>query len=309
MTAPSLAGLAPARMGTTVVATEGLMVSPDIATQAFQHSGNEYPSVMQVLGAAPRSRFSTPFAEAYAAFGNSLKPKEFTAWDIYFATFAAGLRGSTAVHVKIALTASCKVFAFIKSISCRNRGGPCMAEVEAVYLSNTGLAHPWTRTDNNALPALLAQPVPLTMGPASIDGAVYAGEMDFSIDFGHEVLVGVDGSPGDGLLYPTVAQFIGGKPVFTAAHGDPMSILTELGFTGEAIDADSFIQYMRTVDASSQLVGSTGYSLTMAKGRVVPVDFGADTMRAARGGFRVEPLSIDDTYPIIVASGAAVPTP
>lgn len=307
MTAPALSGLAPARMGTTVVATEGLMVSPDLAEEAFRHSGNEFPSVMQSMGAASRMRFSTPFAEAYAVFGG-LKPKEFTAWDFYLATFASGLRDSASLHVKFALTGSCKVFACIKNISCRNRG-ICMAEIEAVYLSNTGMAHPWTRTDNNALPALVSEPVLLTMGPATIDASTKAGALDFSLDFGHEIITGVDGVPGDGLLYPTVAQFIGGTPVFTASHGDPLSILTEIGFTGEEIDSDSFVQYLRTISATTQLVGTTGYSLTIAKGRVSPVDFGANSLRASRLGYKVTALSPDGTYPVIVASGASVPTP
>jgi hypothetical protein len=308
MTVPSLSGLAPARAGTTVLATQGLSVSPDLAEEAFRHSGNEFPSVMQSMGAAPRMRYSTPFAEAYAVFGG-LKPKEFSAWDFYLATFAAGLRDvANATHVKFALTASCKVFACIKSISCRNRG-VCMADIEAVYLSNNGITHPWTRTDNNALPTLSAEPVLLTMGPATIDGVTKAGSLDFAIDFGHEIITGLDGVPGDGLLYPTVAQFIGGSPMFTASHGDPLTLLTEIGFTGEEIDTDSFVQYLRTISATTQLVGTTGYSLTIAKGRVSPVDFGADSLRASRLGYRVTTLSPDGTYPVIVASGQAVPTP
>jgi hypothetical protein len=122
MTVAGLAGLAPARIASTVVATEGLSVSPDIAKDVFQHSGNPYGSVMQVLGAAPRVRYSTPFAEAWTVFGSSLKPKAFTTWDVYFSSFASGVRDSASTHVKLALTASCSVFAWIRSISCRDRG-------------------------------------------------------------------------------------------------------------------------------------------------------------------------------------------
>jgi hypothetical protein len=306
MTVPSLSGLAPLRLGSTVLAAEGLTVSPDIAEEAFQHSGNEFPSVMQVYGAAPRVRFRTPFAEAYTLFGG-LRPKTFTTLDAYLANFASGLRDSASTHHKFALTAACSVFAYIRSLSVSNRR-PLMAEVEAVYLSSTGVLHPWTRTDNNAMPTLSAEPALLTMGPNSINGSVYAGAMDFNIDFGHDVIVGIDGMPGDGLLYPTVAQFIGGKPMITTAHGDPMSIMTALGFTGLPISAN-FIQYFRGIDPTTQLVLATGYSLTMALGRVSPIDFGANTMRAARGGFKVTPLSVGALYPVIVASGQAVPTP
>ncbi|MBA3591564.1 hypothetical protein [Methylibium sp.] len=302
MADPIVYSLAPLRINATVLATAGLQVPPDVASEAFRHSGNEFASALVVPGAAPRVRFRTPFKAAYDLIGFKILPV--TTLDIYFAKFAASIRDPNSTHAKYSLAVSAKAVAFIRSFSVAH-GGIAMAEVEVVLLSSDGMAHPFAAPATAALPTLAAQPTLHTMGTTSINGTAIAGAVDASVDLAPNVMIGIDGTPGDGLLYPTVATYLGGAPSIEVGHGDPITLLATLGLTGVAVGASTFKQWLREFDATTQLALSTGVSLTIASasGRMIPVDFGADNQSAAKGGLRIEGLSTSTTHPIAVGTG------
>lgn len=304
MAAATLTSLAPLTLGSTTLATANLRVSPDVATIMHRNSGNEFPSVVAVPGAAPRISFSTPFYEAYNLIG--LKGTPFSTANVYLAKFASGIRSASSVHVKYALTASCSVFAYIKSLA-GSQGGIIMAEVELVYLSNDGTTYPFTPSTSNALPSLASQPALRTIGPATLNGTTTAGISSINVDLAPAIETMVN----DGDLYPRTCAYEGGTPVITCEHMDPDALRAAIGLTGSAISSNAII-YLRDYDTTSQLASTTGVSLTVASGRIVPVEWGADNLQVAKGGFRVDCLSTPTTpttHPIVVATGASVPTP
>jgi hypothetical protein len=89
---------------------------------------------------------------------------------------------------------------------------------------------------------------------------------------------------------------------------DPETLRGTLGFIGQPISAN-FVQYFRDIDQTSQVASTTGVSFTVASGRCMPVEWGADNLQVAKGGIRTECLSSSTTHPVAVASGASVPTP
>lgn len=299
MTAPVIWSLAPLTLASTTLPTANLKVSPDIAALAYRTAGNEFSSVEAVLGGSPRVSFSCTLAEAYAAIG--LKATKFTTCNIYLAKFVDGIRDSSSTHAKYALASSATAYAYIKSISC-GHGGIATAEVEIIFLSSDGLIHPLTPTTNNALPSLASQPALRTCGPCTINGTTITGVESFDMDLGSTI----EAVTSDGNLYPTVCTYVGGNPVITVQHTDPETLRGTLGFTGAAISAN-FVQYLRDVNTTTQLASATGMSFTVASGRVIPLDWGADNLQLAKGGFRVNCLSTSATHPVVVATGASVP--
>lgn len=301
MTDPLIYSLAPAKINSTVLAVGNLRVSPAVAKAVTRHSGNEFPSIITIPGAAPRVRFQTPFGPAYTLLG--LKALEVTTLDVAMASFAAGLRQTSGR--KFGLSTNATAFVYIRSVAVPPRG-IAWAEIECVYLSADGLLHPVTPA-TATLPVLAAEPQLHTAGPSSLNGTVRAGAVGFTFDLNSEVVDGINGEPGDGLLYPTVAQYLGGAPSITVEHGDPVSILTDLGLVGANISANA-VHYLRAYDATTQLALATGLILTIANGRITPLDFGADSGRVATTGYVVDGLSVGATHPIVITTGA-IPTP
>jgi hypothetical protein len=301
MSAALVYSLAPCTLNATTLATANLRVTPAIAAIMARNSGNEFGSVQAVTGAEPRVTFSTPYYEAYNLIG--LKGLALTTCDIYLAKFLSGIRTATSVHTKYALASSAAGFAYIKSIS-GSQNGIVMADVEIVLLSSDGMTHPLSPSTNNALPSLGSQPALRTIGPMKINGTAYAGAVNVSVDLSPQVETMVS----DGDLYPRVCTYKGGSPVITVEHGDPESLRAAIGFTGAAL-ASNFIQYFKTIDGTTQLASATADTLTVASGRVMPVEWGADNLAIAKGGVRVECLSSSATHPIVVATGATAPTP
>lgn len=306
MSEPLIHSLAPIQVNATVLATAGLQVPPDVASEAFRHSGNEFASALVVPGAQPRVRFRTPFKPAYDLFG--FKGLRVTTLDVYFAKFVDGIRSPSAVHPKYALATSAEAFGWINSVSVGNRG-VAMAEVELVLLSSDGMVHPFATPTTSLLPSLSGQPSLHTLGVSSINGTHIGGALDFTLDLAPQIMVGIDGMPGDGLLYPTVAAYMGGSPAIEVSHGDPITLLATLGLTGVPVGASTFKQWLREYDATNHITLSTGISLTIASGagRVIPMAPGADSLGVAKGGFRIEALSSTSTYPIALGTGT-VPT-
>ncbi len=300
MSFPSIRSLAPMRINSTVIPIDGLQVPPEVASEAFRHSGNEFASALVVPGAAPRARWRMPAKTAYDLIG--LKFLKVTVFDLYFAKFVDGIRSASSVHTQYSLATSAIAMAYIHSISVADRG-IAWANCEAIYLSSDGMTHPIAApTTAAALPTLAGQPALHTAGPAQVDSVSIGGAAEATIDLAPEVTVGIDGSPGDGLLYPTTATYLGGAPSIEVGHGDPIGLLATLGLTG-VVPTTSFKYWLRDYDATSQITLTTGVSFTIASGRVIPVDFGANTGRLTRGGLKIQGLSTSATYPIVVATG------
>jgi hypothetical protein len=301
MTAAVIYSLSPLTLNATTLATSNLRVSPEIASIMHRTSGNEFASVQAVTGATPRISFQTPYYEAYNLIG--LKTLKCTVCSVYLAKFVDGIRSASSVHSKYALASSALGFAYIKSIA-GSLNGIVMADVEVILLSADGLVHPLTPSTSNALPSLASQPALRTIGPCSVNGTTIGGVSSVNIDLG----ASMEAMTSDGDLYPRVCAYKGGDPVINVEHGDPETLRGTLGFTGAAISAN-FVQYFKTIDPTTQLTLSTADSLTVASGRVMPVEWGADNLQVARGGLRVACLSTSSTHPIVVATGATAPTP
>jgi hypothetical protein len=301
MTAAVIYSLSPLTLNSTTLATTNLRVNPEIAAMMHRTSGNEFASVQAVTGATPRITFSTPYYEAYNLIG--LKTLKCTVCSVYLAKFVDGIRSASSVHSKYTLASSALGFAYIKSIS-GSLNGIVMADVEVILLSSDGTTHPLVPSQNNALPSLGSQPALRTIGPFTINGTTIAGTSSVSIDLG----ASMEAMSSDGDLYPRVCAYKGGDPVITVEHNDPETVRATLGFTGAAL-ASNFIQYFKTIDATTQLASATADSLTVASGRCMPQEFGADNLQVARGSLKVNCLSSSTTHPIVVATGATSPTP
>lgn len=301
MAAPVIYSLAPITLNSTTLATANLRVSPDIASIMHRNSGNEFGSVQAITGSAPKISFSTPYYEAYNLIG--LKTLKCTTLNVYLAKFVDSIRSASSVHTKYALASSALGFAYIKSIS-GSLNGIVMAEVEIHLLSSDGMTHPLSPSTTNALPSLGSQPALRTIGPFSINGTTIGGAESVSIDLASSV----EAMASDGDLYPRVCAFKGADPVITVQHNDPETLRGTVGFIGAAISAN-FVQYFKTIDATTQAAVTTADSLTVASGRVMPIEWGADNLQIAKGGVRVECLSSSTTHPIVIATGATAPTP
>ncbi len=292
--------LAPLKINSTTIPVEDLQVPPEVASEAFRHSGNEFASAFVVPGAAPRARWRMPAKTAYDLIG--LKTLKATVFDIHLAKFVDSIKSASSVHTKYPLATSALATVFIRSITFGERK-LAMADCEAIFTSSDGMIHPIGSPSLVALPTLAAQPELHIGGPCEINtsGAI-AGVLETTIDLAPEIEIGLGGNPGDGLLYPTVATYVGGTPSIEVGHGDPVALLALLGFVGLPVTT-SFKAWMRDIDATSKLALATGVSFTIGVGRAVPVDFGAGSGRHARGGLRIQGMSVSTTHPIVVATG------
>lgn len=300
MTFPNISSLAPLRIASTVLAIDNLQLPPEVQSQAYRHSGNEFPSAIVVPGAAPRIRCSTPFKPAYDLIG--WKALRATVVDVYLAKFASGLRSVTTDNPKYSLNTSAAALVYIQRVRCSDRG-IAMADIEIVLTSSDGMAYPLAAPSTGALPTLSSQPELHTLGTSIFNGTTIAGSTGLDLDLGANIVLGIDGNPGDGLLYPTVAQYLGGTPVMNVAHGDPVGVFASLGYTGAAMSSN-FVQWLRTYDATTQLSLATGVSITAASGRTIPTEFGSGNQAVARSGFRTDALSATSTHPLVIGSGA-----
>ncbi len=302
MTIPDVRSLAPLQINATVLPIADLQVSPEIATDAFRHSGNEFASAITMPGALPRVRWRTPVKAAIDLIG--LKILKATAFDLFFALFDDGIRNTDASHTKIGLASGAAAGVFIRRFSVQDRG-VCWAECEAIPLSADGMAYPLADPTTDFLPTLAGEPSLHTLGPSDVNGTVYGGALGMSCDLSPDVMVGLDGSPGDGLLYPMVATYRGGAGVLDTEHGDPIGLMAALGMIGVAVDGtDKFTQWLRDYDAANHVALATGMSLTIGSGRITPVEFRTDSGKLLRGGMHVEGLSVDDAHPVTVGTGS-----
>lgn len=294
--------LAPAKFNTTVVPVERIGFSAGVIANPHQHSGNEYPTLIAIAGAVPRVTLTVPFRAAYDVLGLGINV--LTAFEVYLAKFASLTRASGSVHTKWALSASCTAAAIITGASV-NQDGLLMAEVEVYPLSNTGRAHPLTRSDNNALPSLASQPILHTLGPVSIDGTVIPGLQSSSLELGQRLQT----QRTDGSDYPTLAVRVDAAPRIQATHADPVTMYNQLGSLLGANIASGVVAYFRQHAASTGVIdtGATAVSITVASGRIVPLEVPAGQGSVATLGLEVHGLSTGATHPFAVSVSATAP--
>ena len=303
MAAALITSLAPIKLNSTVLATAGLGLSPDIAQTALRHSGNLYPSVLAVAGSAPQIRFRTPFWPAYSLIGIGNGPLKCTAFEVYFAKFIDATRQTGAVHPKLSLATSALGMSYITGASV-DQNGILMADVTVMLLSNDGMTHPLARADTGTIPALGSEPLLHSLGPVTINGTTIAGSQSATMDMG----VQIQALPTDGDIYPRVCGALGHGRKLSIGFADPATLLGSIGLLGANI-ASSTIQYFREYDATTQVKKTTGLSLTIASGRITPDSWTSDNLQVAQSGLTITPLSATTTDPFQFASGASIPTP
>ncbi len=295
----AIAGMSPLLLDTTKLAIQDLEFTPDIVSNPFRHSGNEFPSVGVLPGGRPAMRFKTPFVAAFNYI--SLKAKLATAAEIYFATFANGLRQSGANHAKLSLNTSAKAFNWISGASVR-QNGLLMADVTTMFLSSDGVANPLVYSaSGNTLPVLSAEPQLNTLGPIGRNGTRKDGAAN--LGFANNCIIV---SPvNDGDKFPKTATLFGAEPKFMVEHQDPMLMLTDLGLEGEAIT--SMALFFAGIDPNNGRRQTTGVSLTATLGHRYPGSFKWALNDPASVGIVADLLSIDGTHPIAVNTAATLP--
>jgi hypothetical protein len=292
--------MAPCKINTTVIPVERIGFSAGIIANPHQHSGNEYPTLVAIPGATPRVTLTVPFLFAYGMLGLGINV--LTGFEVYLAKFASLTRASGSVHTKWALTASCSAAAIITGASV-NQDGILMAEVEVYPLSNNGTTHPLTRTDNNALPSLAAQPTLHTLGPMSINGTVYPGLTTAGVELGQRLEV----QRTDGALYPILAVRVDATPRITATHADPVAVHGILGLTGVNLTSN-LVAYFRAMDTAGLVsTGADAVSITVASGRVLPLEISTAQGQVATIGLEVTGLSSTATHPFAMSISATAP--
>lgn len=293
--------LAPAKLNSTVVPVERVGFSPGVIANPHQHSGNEYPTLVAIPGATPRITLTIPFRAAYDVLGLGISA--LTGFEVYLAKFGSLTRLATSTHTKWALTTDCTAAAIITGASV-NQDGLLMAEVEVYPLSNNGTTHPLTRTDNNAMPTLSAQPTLHTSGPLSINGTVIPGVASYGIDLGQRLEV----QRTDGALYPLLAVRVDAAPKLTATHADPVTMINALGSLLGANISSNVVAYFRQLATSGITdTGATAVSITVASGRVLPLEVTSAQGQVATMGLEVHGLSSSATHPFAMSVSATAP--
>lgn len=294
--------LAPVRLGSTVIPVERIGLSAGVIANPHQHSGNEYPTLVAIPGASPRITLTAPWRAAYDVLGLGINV--LTTVDVYLAKFASLTRASGNVHTKWALSTSCSAAALITGASV-NQDGILMAEVEVLPLSSVGTDYPLTRTDNNALPSLASQPILHTLGPVSINGTVVPGLESASLDLGQRL----QSERTDGALYPILAARMDAAPRISATHRDPVTMYAQLGSMLGANITSNVVAYFRPYSATDGVVstGATSVSITVASGRVVPLEITDSQGAVSTLGIDIHGLSSSATHPFAVSVTATAP--
>jgi hypothetical protein len=243
-----------------------------------------------------------PFRSAYDALG--LGMVQLTAFEIYLAKFSALTRATGSVHTKWALTASCTAAAMISGASV-SQDGILMAEVEVHPLSNNGVAHPLTRSDSNAMPTLASQPILHTLGPISVNGTVVPGLNASALDLGQKL----ESQRTDGALYPLLTSRVGAAPKITGTHADPVGMLAQLGSLLGVAASSNIIAYFRQFNATTGEIsaGADSISVTVASGRMTPLDIADSQGQIATMGIEIHGLSSSATHPFAISVGATSP--
>ncbi len=240
------------KLNSTVLPASNFTFSTAIASQAFRHSGNLYPSVMTVAGAQPMVTFKTTFHEAYGLIGIGNGPLKLTTFEIYLAKFTDAVRQTGATSVKFGLNTSCTGYAYITGAST-DQNGILMADVSVAVISNDGMTHPILRTNTVSIPTLAGEPTLYSLGPVTVNGTTIAGVASASFQTGfHTELLATDGD-----LYPRVFACYGGDRSLSIEFKDAPTAWTTLGLIGVNVSSN-VVQYFRGYDATTQVKLATG---------------------------------------------------
>lgn len=300
MAAPLIYGMAPVKLNSTVMAASDVRLPANLLRQAMAHSGNMFPSIGVLSGAMPRVTFKTPIKDALTVIGTGLLA--LTTFETYATKFSEStfIKATTSTHTKWAATSGC---AYITGWSI-GQNGVCMADVEVVVFGATASTYPLTRTDNNAMITLSSEPLLHTLGPISVNGSVITGLNQLSVNLGHILDVRLS----DGDLYPRNAALLAGAPSISGEHLDPLTLLSTLSLIGVNISSN-VIAYWKSYDATTQIVSTANsISATMALGRISPEEITHGQNMATKAGFRVDPLSVSSTHPLVISTAATAPS-
>lgn len=296
MPTPTIAGMSPITLGTTVLAADDVLPDPGVNIEGFKHSGNPYASAALRLGFAPSVRFRTPFIDVYNILG--FKTTKLTAFNFTFRKFTDYLTAAGSVHPQYSLAASATAAARIVGAST-DQGGVLYADVQVTPLSVDGTTNP-LQSANAALPTLVAEPTLHTLGAVVLNGTKVNGVKRIGFDLGIDLV----GERYDGEPYLRNVAETDPNPSISGDHGDPIGLLAALGLTGLAASSN-FDVYFR--DMTAGLAQATGLRLRMASAVATP---GAVSFRrgAITGqGFNILPLSTTTTHPFVLATGQAIP--
>jgi hypothetical protein len=295
----NIAGMSPLLLDTTKFAISDLRFSPDVVKVPFRHSGNEFASVGAKPGARPGFRWKTPILAAYNYFG--LKLKISTVAEIYFATFASGLRNAGALHTKLGLNTSCLAASYIDGWSI-NQFGIAMADIVTVLLSANGVLHPFQVVQTVSLPVLGSEPQLHTLGPYQLAGTRKDGAENNGYKLNPILHIPIN----DGDSFARTLAHLGSAPQLILGHEDALQMVTDLGLMGVNV-ASSCAIWLAGIDPTTQLRQTTGMSFTISAGQVniAEIPFGLNT--AAKAMVTIDPLSATATHPVVVATAAALP--
>lgn len=299
----TLSSLSPAVLNATTVPVKSVGLTPGIISATDRHSGNLYETLHKTSGAEPRLTLNMPFKAAFDLIGFGIL--KLTAFEFYLAKFTDYIRSAASEHTKWSLSASATGVAMISGWSV-DLDGDLLATVEIIPLAASATAHPLTKSDSNALPALGSQPVMHTLGPCSINGTVRPGLRSAGGDLGQNLRP----IRSDGDLYARNAGYLGGTPRMNATCTDPITIAGITTLLGLNLSGGGFIQYFRQYDVTTGVVtgdSGTGISITAASGRLQPVDISAADQDVATLGLTVSGLSSSSTHPFAVSVAATVP--
>jgi hypothetical protein len=294
--------LAPIQIGTTVIPVMDVSLSLGAIEEGSIHSGQLFPTLRLIKGSAPQATFRAPFEAVYAIVGMGAYVA--TTFDIYLAKFASLVKSTSSDHQKLALSTSASALITIESVSV-SQDGLLMAECRARYKSADGTTHPITRTVNNAMVALAAQPNIHTNGPAKLANTTVDGVRGWSVDLNHNV----EELRSDGDLYPSEIIYKGSAPQVSIDFSDPLTALGTTGLLGLNASTTSIVYAKRYSTTTGEVVGgATAVSITMAGGYINPQDMAAAVAGVATQGVRIFASNgTADTNPLTVSVSATAP--
>ncbi len=299
--------LGPITINSTTLPTLGTRFVPGALSEAFGHSGNEFDTVNRAPGAEVKAMATIPFWDAYNLIG--WKSLKCTTLDIYEAKYVDAARSASSVHRKYALTASAVAHATIRSVTVAGPRALALAEVELTYLASGPVTHPITVTDNNALPALSSAPTLHTGGMIGIAGTTYGAINSMTLETGNRL----ESYTHAGAAYPTVSQYLEGKPTVRGSFADPVALFDEIGLEGQALTGTgNDILWFRSYDGTTGELLTTGAKIVLTYGRILPDGELAMALRVTDSmTFRIDSLaspSTPSTHPWVTSNAQALPT-
>jgi len=273
-----------------------------VISEASEHSGQLYSTATLISGANPTMTAQMPFRAAFDLIG--FGALAVTSVGVFLSKYAAtGLKSTDTDHRRFALASSAKGLATITGVSVA-QDGLLLADIEITFSSADGTTHPLS-PGTAALPALSAQPVLHTVGPAALANTVRDGVSAWSVSLNQRV----SGIRSDGDLYPQTLAYTGGVPEIAATFQDADTLMSVLGAIGIGASTTTVL-YAKQYDATTGLVvgGATAVSITLAGGYIAPETLAAAHAGVATYEVRILPAgTTPDVHALTVATNATAP--